>query len=234
MSSSEGGVPGVADVVVPDVTLNLYQRIRGVMSELDYIQKGEKRVNNQYRFVSHDQVVEAIHPLLVKWGIVMVPKVVQYKQDGQRTEVMVEVDFVNCDEPQERENVPALGFGVDPQDKGPGKAVSYAVKYAVLKLFALETGEDPDYDQQPQPAKTRGAVTAPPKTEKKQVERPEFKQRAGGINKNQDGLLFMRVFRAGKTQGDVDEYLKATYGYTERAQIKPEQLNDILAWLEAA
>jgi hypothetical protein len=31
---------------------------------------------------------------------------------------------------------------MDNQDKAPGKALSYAKKYAVLKLFEIETGED--------------------------------------------------------------------------------------------
>jgi hypothetical protein len=37
-----------------------------------------------------------------------------------------------------------MGYGVDPQDKGPGKAISYGVKYALLKVLGLETGDDPD------------------------------------------------------------------------------------------
>jgi hypothetical protein len=31
---------------------------------------------------------------------------------------------------------------MDNADKAPGKAISYAKKYAVLKLFEIETGED--------------------------------------------------------------------------------------------
>ena len=31
---------------------------------------------------------------------------------------------------------------MDNADKAPGKALSYAKKYAVLKLFEIETGED--------------------------------------------------------------------------------------------
>lgn len=43
-------------------------------------------------------------------------------------------------------------------DKGPGKAISYAVKYAYLKAFALETGDDPDHDQRElQPADPKAA-----------------------------------------------------------------------------
>jgi len=34
------------------------------------------------------------------------------------------------------------GFADDIGDKGPGKALSYAMKYAHLKTFGIETGED--------------------------------------------------------------------------------------------
>jgi len=37
-----------------------------------------------------------------------------------------------------------VGQGMDMNDKGSGKAVSYAVKYGFLKGFMLETGEDSD------------------------------------------------------------------------------------------
>ena len=48
---------------------NIYQRIVAVMREVDYIQKSDKKVNNRYRFVSHDQVAATIHPALVKHRI---------------------------------------------------------------------------------------------------------------------------------------------------------------------
>lgn len=126
--------------------MNIYQRILAVMDELKYVRKGEKTVNNQYRFVSHDAVSEAIHPLLVKHGIAMIPSVQSWKQDGNRTEVDITVSFINADKPEDKFEVRAFGFGVDSQDKGPGKAVSYATKYAVLKTFVLETGDDPEKD----------------------------------------------------------------------------------------
>jgi len=116
------------------------------MGAVGYIQKGDKKVNNQYRFVSHDQVTGAVRPHLVDQGVVYFASVVEYKQDGNRTEVTVDVTFVNTDDPSDKLTVRSLGFGVDPQDKGPGKAVSYAVKYALLKTLGLETGDDPDAD----------------------------------------------------------------------------------------
>lgn len=125
---------------------NIYQRIIDVMSELDYIQKGDKMVNGQYRFVSHDQVTAAIHPLLVKHGICCIPTVESKEQLGTRTEVNLRVRFINADKPDDFVESHWLGFGIDNGDKGPGKAISYAYKYAILKTFCLETGDDADND----------------------------------------------------------------------------------------
>lgn len=125
---------------------NIYQRILAVMETVNYIQKSDKKVNNQYSFASHDEVSRVLHPELVTHGIVVIPSIASWKQDGNRTEVDVDVAFVNADKPEDRFVVRALGFGVDPQDKGPGKAVSYATKYAMLKTFVLETGDDPERD----------------------------------------------------------------------------------------
>lgn len=127
--------------------LNIYQRIKAIMAEEDYIQKSEKKVANQYRFVSHDSVTALFHKQFVKHGVVVLPTVKTCRQDGNRTEVELEVKFVNCDEPTDFFTIMAIGYGIDTSDKGPGKAVSYAYKYALLKVFAMETGDDPDQDQ---------------------------------------------------------------------------------------
>lgn len=127
--------------------LNIYQRLALVMAGVKYIQKGEAKVNNQYRFVSHDAVVREIRRHLIKNGIVAVPTVLSHKVEGQnRTEVDVEVAFVNIDDPADKITVKYFGYGIDKSDKGPGKAISYAVKYAYLKVLSLETGDDPEND----------------------------------------------------------------------------------------
>jgi len=65
------------------------------------------------------------------------------------------VIFVNVDDPKDRTATTHIGYGIDSSekdgrisvgDKGPGKAISYAFKYALLKTFCLETGDDPDND----------------------------------------------------------------------------------------
>lgn len=133
------------------------------MADLEYIQKGGKArymkkdgsMGASYNFVSHDQVTAKVHPLLVKHGIVILPTVEELAQDGNRTVVKLLVMLVNVDNPADNLQVRSVGYGLDDGDKGPGKAVSYAYKYALLKTFCLETGDDPDEvaDSKHEPAK---------------------------------------------------------------------------------
>lgn len=127
-------------------SLNIYQRINEVMKEVSYVAKSDKKVNNMFRFVTHDSVVAVLRGPLVKHGIVIVPSAVELTQDGNRTVAKMEISFINIDDPADRFSVFYTGFGIDTQDKGPGKAYSYSYKYALLKVFALETGDDVEKD----------------------------------------------------------------------------------------
>jgi hypothetical protein len=124
----------------------IYERIHAVMKDLKYIQKGEKKVNGQYSFAGHDKVTSEVRKHLVTHGIVVVPSVTSHSQDGNRTVVDIETAFINVDNPDDKVVINFFGYGVDNQDKGPGKAFSYAKKYAFLQLFCLETGDDPEKD----------------------------------------------------------------------------------------
>lgn len=127
--------------------MNIYQRLAAAMADVTYIQK-EKKQGMRYTIVSHDAVTAKVRPVLLKHGIVYHPIDLEVEQVGNRTQVRLAVRFVNIGDPADFFVVPSLGYGIDDQDKGPGKAISYAVKYALLKALGLETGDDPDYDQE--------------------------------------------------------------------------------------
>ena len=40
----------------------------------------------------------------------------------------------------------SVGMGIDDNDKAMGKAYTYAIKYALLKIFRLRYGDDPDFE----------------------------------------------------------------------------------------
>ena len=127
--------------------MNIYQRLAAAMADVTYIQK-EKKQGMRYTIVSHDAVTAKVRPVLLKHGIVYHPVDLTVEQIGNRTQVCLSVRFVNVEDPSDAFVVPSLGYGIDDQDKGPGKAISYAVKYALLKALGLETGDDPDLDQE--------------------------------------------------------------------------------------
>lgn len=126
---------------------NVHQRLAAVMGEVTYIQK-ERKHGMQYTVVSHDAVTAKVRPALLKAGIVYYPVRCEHTHNGNRAECSMTVRFVNIDQPSDFFDVPTFGYGIDAQDKGPGKAMSYAVKYALLKALGLETGDDPDTDAQ--------------------------------------------------------------------------------------
>lgn len=131
--------------------MNIYQRINEVRKAISYVQK-DKSVSTgggSYRAVSHDQITALIRDHLITQGIICVPTLISShsnpKEDGAkqfRYEATYSFDFVNADLPEEKVTIVIESHAADNADKAPGKAISYAKKYAVLKLFEIETGED--------------------------------------------------------------------------------------------
>lgn len=115
------------------------------MDEVTYVRKDRKQ-GMKYTIVSHDVVTAKVRPALLNVGIIYHPTQCTHVQNGNRAECSMVIRFVNIDDPKDYFEVPSFGYGIDAQDKGPGKAMSYAVKYALLKAMGLETGDDPDHD----------------------------------------------------------------------------------------
>ena len=81
----------------------------------------------------------------------------------------------------------AVGMGIDDNDKAMGKAYTYAVKYALLKLFRLRYGDDSDFEASKplhveKPKEESKKVT--PKEEKpvEKLQKPS-KKSTSGMNK---------------------------------------------------
>lgn len=129
-----------------DEVKNVHQRIAAAMHKVSYVQK-ERKQGMRYSIVSHDAVTAKVRPALLEVGVIYYPVGLTSGQTGNRTNAEMVVRFANIDNPADYIDVPSFGYGIDDQDKGPGKAMSYAVKYALLKALGLESGDDPDEDQ---------------------------------------------------------------------------------------
>ena len=130
---------------------NIFQRMNAVMKLVSgKVEKDgsvEIKGKKAYEYVSHDAVTNHLRGALVHAGITIGIDVIEHVQNGNRTEMTVLINFINMDNPDDIVSCRAIGYGVDPQDKGPGKALSYAVKSAYLKMFMLNSADDIEADQ---------------------------------------------------------------------------------------
>lgn len=131
--------------------LNIYEKLNKVRETVPYIKK-DKKVQG-YQAVTHDQVTAHIHDACVDNGIFIIPDQVsgESTDSGMRTssgnpitlyKAEYKISFVNMTTPDDKLEITVQSHANDTSDKAPGKALSYAVKYAALKVLMLETGEN--------------------------------------------------------------------------------------------
>jgi len=133
-------------------------KINQVMKKVSFVTKDSTvgSGQNSYKAVSHDKVTEIVRPHFVEVGIIIVPRQVAkgVSVDGKtskgndkiRFEALYDVDFIDCEDMSKLTvTVEAHAEGSD--DKCSGKALSYAVKNAMLKVLMLETGENDEEGQ---------------------------------------------------------------------------------------
>ena len=143
--------------------MNIYQKMAAVTQEISRVAKnlkvGEGKAS--YKAVGEADVLAAVRPAEEKAGIYSYPcdrEIVESavltttsEYNGNKKEtnkqfmrIKTVYRFVNIENPDEYIDIITYGDGVDTQDKAPGKAMTYADKYALLKAYKIITGDDPD------------------------------------------------------------------------------------------
>ena len=143
--------------------MNIFQKMSAITEEITRV---AKNLNvgvgkSQYKAVGEADVLSAVKPIEVKYGVYSYPVsrniidtnilTTKTEYNGQVTEknqLFMRLEtiyrFVNIDKPEEFIDITTYGDGVDSQDKAVGKAMTYSDKYALLKAYKIETGDDPD------------------------------------------------------------------------------------------
>lgn len=140
---------------------NIHQRIKAIMVAAPYVQKVQRKNGLQYTFVNRDAIVSKIRPAMIEHGIIYYPHVIGHSHEGNKIILDVEHHYVNIDCPQDAIVFSTVSYGVDTQDKGPGKALTYAEKQAHIKLFMIESGDEDEsehYDDEAKPAKKKRPI----------------------------------------------------------------------------
>ena len=161
--------------------LNIYQRMAAITAELQTVAKNlnvETGKGKGYKAVSERDVIDAVKPLEAKHGVYSYPasrRVLESaalesenEYNGRATKkttfferIETVYRFVNTDDPTDFIETTTFAEGIDSQDKGSGKAMTYADKYALMKAYKISTGDDPDQTASEDVNYTRKAAPAP-------------------------------------------------------------------------
>ena len=126
--------------------MNIYETIAAIMQDVQYLAKDDhvKFGQTSYKALSEEKVTTIMRAELMKYKLVVFPVEQSSSRSGNISHVDVKYRMVNVENPEEYIEIVSSGDGADTQDKGSGKAMTYAFKYMWLRTFALPTGEDPD------------------------------------------------------------------------------------------
>lgn len=145
---------------------NISVAIQAVMTEINGVEKSMTvwSWSNSYKWVSDKDVKQLLRESMIKNWLSILPTDVQSKIQVDRWE---EVDQYSKSVPKDMKSKQSIftevttkyillhtswefievawyGQGVDTQDKGAGKATTYALKNTLLNMFLIPTGVDTD------------------------------------------------------------------------------------------
>ena len=169
---------------------NIYQRMAAITAELRTVAKNltvPTGGKNSYKAVSERDILDAVKPLEEKHGVYSYPVKRTVLESNllesessytdakgntttkQLTTFMTRIEtvyrFVNVDDPIDYIETVTFAEGIDSQDKGSGKAMTYGDKYALMKAYKISTGDDPDEKASEDIKYTKRTETKPRQTD---------------------------------------------------------------------
>ena len=127
-------------------THNIRQKLNGIQSSLK-APKGQTNKFGGYRYRSCEDILTAVKPLLAEWGccLIISDEIVE-----KGSKLFVEATATLYDNDSDA-SLPAKGLAEIPETKKgmdqaqiTGSSSSYARKYALNGLFAIDDTKDPD------------------------------------------------------------------------------------------
>lgn len=205
--------------------MNIFEKMLNITNEIANVNKnltvGEGK--SSYKAVGEADILKAVKELEFKYRVYSYPanrEVIEStmytttNNYGEKNNIFSRIKttyrFVNIDKPDEYIETITFAEGIDTQDKGSGKAMTYSDKYALMKSYKIITGEDPD--QNPSEASYKKKQT-PTKVSNNKITDVEAKS------------IYALMIRKGY---DVGPVLEKNYGITYTTDLTKEQYIAIL------
>ena len=222
--------------------------IAGIIEE---VQKSGKLVpdlmrcenGNNFRAVSEKAILDVLNPILIKHHIYYTVRVDDehleireaYGAKGKKLQFIatVKVTLVFSDEKRMIGwATQSVGMGIDDNDKAMGKAYTYAIKYALLKFFRLQYGDDPDFEAStPLITEFRGEKkeNEPKKAEKKPAKKSSKTGSALMTESQRDYILGMMKDKEVDASQVIEEF---DVNPIKDKEIPMDVARDIIKWLK--
>ncbi len=153
----------------------IYKKMSEVMKEVGFVAKAQTNTAQGFKFRGIDQFVNALYPALTKHGVFMAPRATQFTQEvrevtrsngklgvDKHIAIMMEYDFW-AEDGSKVTIGPIPAEGLDSGDKATNKALSAALKYALIQTFSIPTVDMAEADlESPELGSTKPAARPTP------------------------------------------------------------------------
>jgi hypothetical protein len=121
------------------------EKLHEIMCKVETVHKDTtiQGAKFSYTALSETAVLKLVRPMFKESKILVYPTKVDTVVNGKITTATGIVTFVDTADGTDIQ-VASAGQGHDSQDKGAGKALTYMIKYAILKVLMLVGSDDPD------------------------------------------------------------------------------------------
>ncbi len=140
--------------------MKIYKKMSEVMQEIGFVSKDQKNLAQGFKFRGIDQFVNSLYPALVKHGVFMTPRCMSEQHElrevvrssgksglDKHVTILMEYDFFAEDGSKVTVG-PIPGEGLDSGDKATNKALSAALKYALIQTFSIPTEDMAEADKE--------------------------------------------------------------------------------------
>lgn len=149
--------------------MNLFEKMMNITNEVEAVKKNGM-IMGKIPTVIEPDVLAAVKSKEYVYRVYSYPYDREVITQGSgMLKIKTTYRFVNVDNPSEFIDMISFGYGVENDDKAPGKALSYSDKYALLKAYKMITGTDPDWEPVDVTKPIAPSAPAPKKEESKRI-----------------------------------------------------------------
>lgn len=185
----EAGVGEALEEVESDAPpeRTIHDRMVAILAEMPAIGKARENTQQHFHFRGHDDVLNALNPLLAKHGVYIVPEVIDRIAEKRETgsgkvmyEVSLLVRYYFIGATGDQVVGAAWGEGTDMGDKATSKAMTMAFKSVLAQSFAISTEEAQDPDAEtPEDTVALGTAAKQAEQERQEKEAREREETRG-------------------------------------------------------